>query len=369
MSSTQDSELQWDALYQADAIDRQNYLGPLIIGSILELALFGVLMMQIRTYYRRACRDNWLLRLTAWTSFLGALTLTIAVFVDARYRCIVGSTLLIQDSTTAGSAIASMMLALLEAHAQMCFAWRIRELARKRWLAALVACLGIVAFGACIAAHAHAWTLRPLQLPADASAPNAPRDFDFIHTSSPYALSIRRPSTAIWMGTSVACNLTITVTLAVLLYPALREAAFGEKLPMIGKMLRLTFETGIVTTIFAIVMTGLLFSKAPATQYLRYIFYYPSGVLYSSWLLASLSARSSTRSEAYPSVNITGTKSTHLGELRFQTNTRQLDGLTVTILSPVDEDRDIEEQSSVEAGDETLAPPPSHKDKSQEVLV
>lgn len=44
-------------------------------------------------------------------------------------------------------------------------------------------------------------------------------------------------------------------------------------------------------------------------------------------------------------MNITGTKSTHLGELRFQTNTQHLDGLT--ILSTVDEDRDNEEQSSV----------------------
>lgn len=51
----------------------------------------------------------------------------------------------------------------------------------------------------------------------------------------------------------------------------MREAACGEKRPKIGSILRLTFETGIVNTVFAIVMTGLLFSTGPATQYLRYI--------------------------------------------------------------------------------------------------
>ncbi|KAG9227104.1 hypothetical protein CCMSSC00406_0009636 [Pleurotus cornucopiae] len=387
MSLTQESDLQWDALYQADAIDRRNYLGPLIIGSILELALFGILMMQIRTYSRRACHDNRLLRLTAWASFLCALTLTVAVFVDARYRCIVGSTLLIQDAANVSSKIATLMLALgassfrlplvsnrvvsvraefamamavfvVEVHAQMFFAWRIRELTRKRtrWVAVLVACLGTMAFGACIAANVHAWALRPPQFPNDAQAS---RDYDFIHSPSPYSTWIKYSSTAIWMGANVACNLTITATLAQALYPALRDAAIGEKRPKIGTLLRLTFETGIVNTVFAIVMTGLLFSEAPATQYLRYIFYYPSGVLYSSWLLASLSACSSKRSKPSPSVNITGTKSTHLGELRFQTNAQPLDGLTVTILSTVDEDRGSEEQSSVEEGDETLAPPPS----------
>lgn len=46
-------------------------------------------------------------------------------------------------------------------------------------------------------------------------------------------------------------------------------------------------------------------------------------------------------------MNIAGTKSTHLGELRFETNTHERDGLTVTILSTLEDDRDYEEQSSV----------------------
>lgn len=54
--------------------------------------------------------------------------------------------------------------------------------------------LGTVAFGACIAANTHAWTLRPPQFPNDAQAS---RDYDFIHTPSPYSSWIRHPSTAV----------------------------------------------------------------------------------------------------------------------------------------------------------------------------
>ncbi|KAF4591336.1 hypothetical protein EYR40_009939 [Pleurotus pulmonarius] len=362
-----DTFTQQDALYQADVVDRKNYLGPLVIGSILEIALFGVLMMQMRNYHRHSSHDNLLLKLTAWGSFCGALVLTAAVFVDARYRCILGSTPLLQDAATPSSELASVVIMLLEAQSQIFCAWRISALSRKRWIAALVSCLAITAFVCFVSANAHAWAPRPPRPPPSPLVSTAGLVYDFIHTPSRYSSWTREAATATWRGTSVACNAAITATMALLQYAALRDAGLGQKRPKCGRILKLVFETGIITTICAAVMAGLLFSKAPATQYLRNIFYYPSGVLYSSWLLASLAGRCSTRNETSRAMNIAGTNSTHLGELRFQPNTNERDALTVTILSAPDAVRDYDGQSSAESFDESLAP--VHKGGPQHSLV
>ncbi|KAF4564080.1 hypothetical protein EYR36_003331 [Pleurotus pulmonarius] len=306
--------------------------------------------MEAGNYHRHISSDRLLLKLVAWVSFLGSLALTVAIFVDARYLWVISTVGPPQGLVTVSGDIANMLISLLGFLSQIFFAWRILELSRKWWTPVFISSLATMQLVVFVVVD-----VRSKATQGQGSTPT----YDFINTPSPYSSWIRHPSTAIWMGAAIACNLAITVPMTIHLYPALKDAVSARKWSNVPRILRLLFEMGVVTTILTLVITGFLFSKAPSTQYLRYIFYYPSGVLYSSWLLASLSARASAAQKTSPVVSVMGTKFTTPGEIRFRANTTQgpRDELTLTILTTVKEDVD-EEGSSVGSASEKPIPPP-----------
>ncbi|KAF4578220.1 hypothetical protein EYR36_000027 [Pleurotus pulmonarius] len=106
-------------------------------------------------------------------------------------------------------------------------------------------------------------------------------------------------ATPIWMSLSIACDMTITLSMIILMYRALKEAIFRTTRQTLSKILRFTLETGLLTTTLIVTQMVLMLALNPkpggglSGVMWRYIFFYPTGVVYSSWLLASLNARSS----------------------------------------------------------------------------
>ncbi|KAF4604434.1 hypothetical protein EYR40_001615 [Pleurotus pulmonarius] len=326
------------SVLQAEGINRNGSLGPLLVGSFLGILLFGILVMQIWNYHIRSPHDPMFLKVVAWSSFLGSLALTTAIFADSWHRFIPGSVAIVRDSMLASSELATTVITVLGLLSQIFFAWRIYELSRKRWLQALVCALAIMQFVAFVIVDVHAMVVEP------------PNDqFNFIISPSFSSAWIKDLSASIFIGASIACDWTITISMAVLLYPALKEAVFGQTRPILSTILVLTFETGIVSAILTTIMAGLSPSKAPSTQSMRLLFFYPSGALYSTWLLVSLGSRPSVGvgEQTTPTATSTGGRSPASGDLRFRVNTTQQQEIAVDLLTTVNGDPGDMDEASV----------------------
>ncbi|KAL4264804.1 DUF6534 domain-containing protein [Pleurotus pulmonarius] len=240
--------------------ERLTFLEPVLVGSLLEILLFGVLIVQIYDYHRHFPRDRTVLKLAAWASFLGSAVLTIAISVDLWARVTDLRLIPVLADMTPSTKAAHAMIAVLGFTSQMFFAWRIFQLCRKWWLLVLMCSPGI----------------------ADTSSQ-----------------SLGTIVTPIWMGFSMFCDLTITISMITLLYNALKEAVFRKTRRTLANILKFTLETGLLTTLLIAVQMALMLQPLAAhadggsERRWRCIFFYPTGVVYSSWLLASLNARSS----------------------------------------------------------------------------
>ncbi|KAF8653430.1 hypothetical protein AX16_003938 [Volvariella volvacea WC 439] len=89
---------------------------------------------------------------------------------------------------------------------------------------------------------------------------------------------------------AVACDLTFTVTIAILLWKARLSTRLQQTTTLLNKLILSTVETGAMTSIAAI-LQGFVFLYFPKTSFYT-IFLYVLGRLYATALLASLNRRS-----------------------------------------------------------------------------
>ncbi|KAF7440094.1 hypothetical protein PC9H_000438 [Pleurotus ostreatus] len=180
---------------------------------------------------------------------------------------------------------AHAMVAIVGLISQLFFAWRIFQLCRKRWLLVLT----------CVVRESAIIQYQYLQL-------NSEYEYDNCASSIPNVADTAKRSlgtvaTPLWMGFSVSCDLSITLSMVILMFKALKEAIFRKTRQTLSNILRFTLETGLLTT--AVIAVQIVFmlrvvnptGDEPTGLRWRYIFFYPTGVVYSSWLLASLNAR------------------------------------------------------------------------------
>ncbi|KAF4564079.1 hypothetical protein EYR36_003330 [Pleurotus pulmonarius] len=227
-------------------------------------------------YCTRFPRDRIFLKIVAWTSFIGSLSLTVALFSDmwGKVTKFPGGWYNMTPLTQA----AHVLIAILGLNTQGFFAWRIFELCQKRWLLGITCCLSVGAFV-------------PLILVNISSV-----------VTDDTELSIGAIATPAWMVLSISSDLIITISMIILLFKALKEAIFRKTRRTLSNILKFTLETGLITTVLILVQLIFMLRGINATSTngkhveglrLRYIFFYPTGIVYSSWLLASLNARSS----------------------------------------------------------------------------
>ncbi|KDQ25159.1 hypothetical protein PLEOSDRAFT_1106104 [Pleurotus ostreatus PC15] len=292
--------------------DHESYIGgthllePVLVGSLLEIVLFGVLIVQMHDYHRRFPRDRTVLKLAAWGAFLGSGVLTIAISVDLWER-VTDLTLIptLADMTPSTKA-AHAMIAILGFASQLFFAWRIFQLCHKWWLLLLMCSLSVPAFVCLLLAD-----LQPGI--ADASS-----------------RSLGTIVTPIWMGFSMFCDLTITLSMITLLYNALREAIFRRTRRTLAHILAFTLETGLLTTLLIAVQMALMLEPLAAhadggsERRWRCIFFYPTGAVYASWVLASLNARSAfARGDTFFVSSVSGLPTTCPGDAHAESRTTQ----------------------------------------------
>ncbi|KAF7423051.1 hypothetical protein PC9H_011215 [Pleurotus ostreatus] len=174
--------------------------------------------------------------------------------------------------------------------AELCVAWRIFQLCHKWWLLLLTCSPGI----------------------ADASS-----------------RSLGTIVTPIWMGFSMFCDLTITLSMITLLYNALKEAIFRRTRRTLAHILAFTLETGLLTTLLIAVQMALMLEPLAAhadggsERRWRCIFFYPTGAVYASWVLASLNARSAFARDTFIVSSVSGLPTTCPGDAHAESRTTQ----------------------------------------------
>jgi len=93
----------------------------------------------------------------------------------------------------------------------------------------------------------------------------------------------------VWTVSTSVVDVTITICMIVILYHAKANAYFGETHDKLSRLLRLTIQTGFLTSILAVPMTPLYFYGGPGTYTVTW---FSLGKSYLISLLANLNARS-----------------------------------------------------------------------------
>ncbi|EIM84417.1 uncharacterized protein STEHIDRAFT_100468 [Stereum hirsutum FP-91666 SS1] len=255
--------------------------GPMLIGTFLNILLYGVSVSQLYIYYGNYQRDKPWMRVFICILFL-ADTVNTAFDMQLNYAALInhfGDNDFIQTATwvfqtdPAMTGIIGMMV-------QVFFAWRIKVLSGSLWAALLI---GLFAVLECLAGIGTAIAVGFV-----------PKFFDF---------QIFKPAVVIWLACSALCDCLITLVLV--LYLRKHKSGFVATDSIIDKIIRLTVQTGAVTSIVA-VTDLILFLASPAGLHLAFNF--PLSKFYTNSLLSSLNARGgwaySSSSQPERSVNM-----------------------------------------------------------------
>ncbi|KAL4257139.1 hypothetical protein AB1N83_012001 [Pleurotus pulmonarius] len=278
------------------------------LGRFLNVLLFGFLTAQISRYHETFPKDRTALKSVAWSSFILSLVLCIIALLQIAAN-IPG----LIPSYPAGlfDIMAIFLTGFVMLLSQVFFSWRIHQISGTRWIQIPV----------CIVRSL--WHLQNRR-------------------SGPQSIS------AMWISSNIACDLAITLSMIWFLRRSKGGATFKPTKTMLAKLLTFTLETGLITTGWMTLQLILQLALFRDDRHFRAYtaLFYPSGPLYSVWLLATLNARSSFNKDPACFVDVTNLP-TVPGEIRFRHPT--VEGTQVVISITTDGVTSHVERSEVDS--------------------
>ncbi|KAJ7129215.1 hypothetical protein C8R44DRAFT_776173 [Mycena epipterygia] len=245
--------------------------GPMLIGVLLNVALYGVMATQMLTYYQRYANDFVWIRYFMLYLFIVESTVVI-VQVGIIFQPLIIDYGALKAFVFAPKMLPgdSFLIAIVSAPIQMFAAWRIKVITESYIIPAFVSLLALASGSSGIAMF-----VTVLQTPKF-------RDFDKFKTVA-----------TMWLVCSAACDILIAggMTYALLT----RKTGFSVMDGYINRIVRLTIETGSLTAIFALVNV-MLFLVFPFTT-LNFIVAFPRPNLYTCFVLAMLNSREPKRAK------------------------------------------------------------------------
>ncbi|KAJ7463906.1 hypothetical protein B0H11DRAFT_2052683 [Mycena galericulata] len=245
--------------------------GPMLIGVLLNVALYGVMATQMLTYYQRYAND------LAWIRYFMLYQFIIESTVVIVQVGIIFQPLIIDYGALSAFVFApkmlpgdSFLIAIVSAPIQIFAAWRIKVITESYIIPAFVSLLALASGSSGIALF-----VTILQTPKFSEFEN----FKTVATVS--------------LVCSAACDILIAggMTHALLT----RKTGFSVIDGHINRIVRLTIETGSLTAIFALVNV-MLFLVFPLTS-LNFIVAFPRPNLYTCFVLAMLNSREPKRAK------------------------------------------------------------------------
>ncbi|KAJ7731329.1 hypothetical protein DFH07DRAFT_847470 [Mycena maculata] len=252
--------------------------GPLLIGTLLNTTLYGVLLVQMLMYFTRYKRDG------KWLRFL-ALYLLIGETVNTVFDIgLIYEPLIVRYATTKALEVSPLLLrpdaavtVLISTPIQLFVAWRVKIITKSYLFPALISILSIISLGG------------GLSVTIIVSLHSDYADFGSFH---PYVIT--------WLSSTAACDVILSAALIYSLYT--RKTGVRPTDRYVDRIIRLTVQTGSITAVTAL-LDLLVFLFKPNTT-LQFIWDFPLSKLYSNALLSTLNARIWTEEAAHPDVNV-----------------------------------------------------------------
>jgi len=238
--------------------------GPMLIGTVFNVLLYGVSLVQTLFYISHYKRDKWFMKTLVLVIFIAD---TMNSVFDVEY---IYDSLVIHYNDPAAIATANWVFAtdpamgsLIATMVQCFFAWRVKVLTGNYIITVLLV------IGAIISGLGGVATSIAIGI--------VPNWLQFQKFEAPVI---------VWLVTSAVVDTTITFMLTMHLRK--HRTGFQQTDDVLDRIVRLTVQTGLITSIWAIVDL-IVFLTIPTGIHL--IFNFPLSKLYSNSLLSSLNAR------------------------------------------------------------------------------
>lgn len=238
--------------------------GPMLVGTYMNAILYGVMILQVFIYYQ-TYKDGIGLRLFVLYLFV-AETLNTGLAITMIYEPLVRKYGTLDAVTFFPSMLPTdpITTVLISTPIQIFIAWRIRVISRTTWSALIICILAMISMGGGI------WLTRTIiNLDRFAKKP-------MLHWP---ALT--------WLIASAVADITITASLCY--YLARQKSGFSATDDTINKIIRLTVQTGLITTLFAI-LDVVCFLVLPHTT-INFVWDFALSKLYTNALISTLNAR------------------------------------------------------------------------------
>ncbi|KAF5347958.1 hypothetical protein D9756_010214 [Leucocoprinus leucothites] len=241
-------------------------LGPVLLGVLFEAVLYGILIVQTFLYFQSYNRSD-----PGWTRLLvWYLLITETVMTGIDFAMIYGPLVTLAGTERAVSRYPKLLAAnpivtvTLSTPVQLFMARRIWILGKSKWLPLAIALASLCAFTGGIASGVDVAIVQTFQ------------GFPQLE----WSLNL-------WLVSSAVCDAIITVALVWFL--SSRRSGFTETNDLVNKIIRLTVQTGLITSICAIT-NAFLCAFAPFLS-MNFLFAFGLSKLYTNSLLSTLNAR------------------------------------------------------------------------------
>ncbi|KII84925.1 hypothetical protein PLICRDRAFT_346458 [Plicaturopsis crispa FD-325 SS-3] len=249
---------------------RNELLGPLFIGSILDWCLLGILTVQVYIYLATSIKDPLGFKLLAYGVYVLDLVQT-ALATHAAWMYLAhgwGKTAVLAHAPWSEATV-PLMNGIISAIVQLYFAWGIWKLKHTTVMRAIVVVVITLALAQC----------------ASVIYASALFYIDAQQTGSPKV----RVGLTISLSISFVCNFLIAGSVMQILHQARLITPFGAADTPVTKLLVHTVQTGLVTVVGA-GLELVLYAVSPRSN-LHMAIAYILPKLYSSALLATFNAR------------------------------------------------------------------------------
>ncbi|KAJ3559307.1 hypothetical protein NP233_g11298 [Leucocoprinus birnbaumii] len=235
--------------------------GPVFIGLVFNILLFGVMIAQCYIYY--TTYKNQIVSDRAWIRIFITVILVLDIFNTVLYTYFVYDGVITHfgdvayiERVTWYLLAATIAMGVIQIAVQAFYAWRIHVLIQNWFLTLFVLALSL-AGGACSWITVHNAAMTPI----------------YTEFQSWEAIVM------IWLGCACAADIVITHS---------QKTGFRRSDMIVDRIIRVTVQTGLITSIVAIANIAIFVSDATGTHL---IFNVMLSKLYSNSLLSSLNSR------------------------------------------------------------------------------
>ncbi|CAE6432876.1 unnamed protein product [Rhizoctonia solani] len=245
-------------------------LGPMLLGTVIDAWLYGVLAIQAMIYYTSFPKDaKWIKTMVAWLLILESLNSAFNTGLVWRYTIILfGDLEGLRHSHWLIASLEPFMTVTIASTAQGFFAWRIVKLTNQVWLGWLIATVILTQFGAGTSGSIGGFMVK---------------DFDRYPE-----LNVR---VIVWLVSTVVTDSVITCILT--WYLRTHRTGYSKTDDIISRLVRNTMQTGLTFTMWA--MADMVFFLVMPSTNMHVLFQLPMSKLYTASLLSTLNARKDIR--------------------------------------------------------------------------